>query len=120
MNWNTGMPTQQPSPSPADTDWMAALLNNGPFGQNDGTRNPNHNTMSNAHASGSGSGSGVGSGHSYGFNNGQQTLCEDMGNSWTPLFGSPKSTEAFSDQWGGALIQMGGQVAGPVRDDFFS
>lgn len=59
-------------------------------------------------------------GQLHGYHNGQQTLSEDMGNSWTPLFGSPKSTEAFSDQWGGALIQMGGQVAGPVRDDFFS
>jgi hypothetical protein len=51
---------------------------------------------------------------------GQQTLTEDMGDSWTPLFGSPGNTEAFSDQWGGTLNQMGGQLAGPMRDDFFS
>ena len=51
---------------------------------------------------------------------GQQTLTEDMSDSWTPLFGSPRGTEAFSDQWAGTLNQMGGQLAGPMRDDFFS
>jgi hypothetical protein len=89
--------------APADADWMTALLNDNAFTQN--------------HA---GPSNGSSQGHnSSNQQNGQQTLTEDMG-SWTPLFGSPRSTEAFSDQWGGTLIQMGGQVTGPVRDDFFT
>jgi hypothetical protein len=38
----------------------------------------------------------------------------------TPLLGSPKSTEAFSDQWAGRLGEMGGRLGGGMRDDFFS
>jgi len=125
MNW--GMPPPQAShdhvshssshaqQAPLDNDWMAALLENNSFGQGSGDTiltTPQH------HASGSGS-HGHAHGHEHG-QNGQQTLTEDLGTSWTPLFGSPRSTEAFSDQWGGTLLQMGGQVTGPVRDDFFS
>lgn len=118
MNWNAAVPANQPGP--VNAEWMTALLDNGNFGQNGLSHAASHYPMSNDQASGSGSGSGSVSGSGqYGYHNGQQTLSEDMGNSWTPLFGSPRSTEAFSDQWGGALIQMGGQVAGPVRDDFF-
>jgi hypothetical protein len=116
MNWGMPPPSQQShtqaAQSPLDNDWMTALLNNNTFNQ---APSGDNNMMSTQHqASGSGS-----HGQNHG-QNGQQTLTEDMGTSWTPLFGSPRSTEAFSDQWGGTLIQMGGQVTGPVRDDFFS
>jgi hypothetical protein len=110
MDW--GIPTNHTSQSSSvDTEWMA-LLNNSAFDQ--ASNNNNGHPMLNGQSSGSGSSS-----HGHG-QNGQQTLTEDMGTSWTPLFGSPRSTEAFSDQWAGTLIQMGGQVTGPVRDDFFS
>jgi hypothetical protein len=117
MNWGMPPPSHTTAPAQLDNDWMTALLNNNSFGQ---AENGDNNIMANNqnHASGSGS-QGHGHGHGHG-QNGQQTLTEDMGTSWTPLFGSPRSTEAFSDQWGGTLIQMGGQVTGPVRDDFFS
>ena len=114
MHWGMPPPSHNP-PAPLDNDWMTALLNDNSFGQantGDGGMMPNDQN----HASGSGTHN---QGHGHG-QNGQQTLTEDMGTSWTPLFGSPRSTEAFSDQWGGTLIQMGGQVTGPVRDDFFS
>lgn len=120
MNWGMPPPSNpqvnHQHPAPLDNDWMTALLNDNTFGQPQSGDNQHmmSNTNNQNHASGSGS-----HGHDHG-QNGQQTLTEDMGTSWTPLFGSPRSTEAFSDQWGGTLIQMGGQVTGPVRDDFFS
>ena len=150
MNWamssgQTHTPQSQTSHAPQassaafDGDWMTALLNSNEFGQDNSNIPTGHMMMNGQNGTGSGSGSGSGSSHGHGLNgqngfgaasgcssshghgvNGQQTLTEDMCPSWTPLFGSPRSTEAFSDQWGGTLIQMGGQVTGPVRDDFFS
>jgi hypothetical protein len=129
MNWSMPPPThaQQSTQTSFDGDWMTALLNNNDFGQDSSHlmngQTPSGSGSASTHGHGMNgqiaSGSGSGSSHGHGVN-GQQTLTEDMGPSWTPLFGSPRSTEAFSDQWGGTLIQMGGQVTGPVRDDFFS
>ena len=36
------------------------------------------------------------------------------------LLGSPKATEAFTDQWGGKLGEMGERLGGGMREDYFS
>lgn len=115
------MMTGQPTPAPLDTSWMAQLTADMiAQSQNESGIPLQSNTDQQATVPGShGSASMPAQSHSH-HPSGQQTLMEDMGDAWTPLFGSPRGTEAFSDQWGGTLNQMGGQLAGPMRDDFFS
>lgn len=113
LSWRQTMMTGQPTPAPLDSNWMAQLttdmLAQAAVPDNQATLLGSQGSAGSVPAPNQGQ-----------HPSGQQTLAEGMGDSWTPLFGSPRGTEAFSDQWGGTLNQMGGQLAGPMRDDFFS